>query len=339
MAGVLAWLMAVVAQRRLRVRAPIALTAALVAGLSPPLAIYGTQIYPELPAALVTLAGFWWLTGPASRRAAVGAALAVVALPWLSVKYAPVAAVLAAGLLVQHWRAGHAPPRGRVAGRAGPRRHRLPGRPLRGSTEGGRPTRRAPTSPPGTSAWWAIGPTTSAARSGWPASWSTATSGWPSGSRRSSPSCRRRPSWPGAAHPAPSLLLATLVAGWLTATYVALTMQGWWWPGRQTVVVIPLAVLAIAWWAATPRAWSARRVLLAAGLLGVAAYVFLLIGVLSHRHTLIVDFDRTIDPFVRVARWALPNGLNQNAASGAWLALWAAGLVAVGVWSWRRARP
>ena len=33
------------------------------------------------------------------------------------------------------------------------------------------------------------------------------------------------------------------------ATFVALTMQGWWFPGRQLVVVLPAAVLAIAWWA------------------------------------------------------------------------------------------
>ena len=57
-------------------------------------------------------------------------------------------------------------------------------------------------------------------------------------------------------------------------------------------------MLAIAWWAQRLGAVG-RRVLLGAGLLGVAAYGFLLVGVLSHRHTLIVDFDRTLDPFVR----------------------------------------
>jgi hypothetical protein len=336
MAGVLAWLLAVVARRRLGVGAPIALTAALVAGLSPPLAIYGTQIYPELPAALVTLACFWWLTGPPTRRAAIGAAVAVVALPWLSVKYAPVAAVLAACLLVQQWRAGHAR---RVAGV-------LAGLAVAGGAYlAGH--------------WWLYG--------GWTAyaSGSHFTAGdfsvvgnrpdylgrsqrltgllvdryfglaiWQPAFLAIVPAAavmaRRRP--PGA-----MALLATLAAGWLTATYLALTMQGWWWPGRQTVVVIPLAVLAIAWWAQGLGALG-RRLLLALGLLGVAAYGFLLIGVLSHRHTLIVDFDRTIDPFVRLTRWVLPNGLNQNAASGGLLAVWSVGLVVVGVWSWRRAR-
>ena len=46
-----------------------------------------------------------------------------------------------------------------------------------------------------------------------------------------------------------------LAAGWLVATFVALTMHGYWWPGRQVVVVLPALVLAVAWWLAT----STRR--------------------------------------------------------------------------------
>ena len=63
-----------------------------------------------------------------------------------------------------------------------------------------------------------------------------------------------------------------------------------------------MAVLAIAWWAQQLGSLG-RRILLAAGLVGVAAYGFLLVGVLSRRHTLIVDFDRTLDPFVRSPEW------------------------------------
>jgi hypothetical protein len=44
------------------------------------------------------------------------------------------------------------------------------------------------------------------------------------------------------------VLVAPLLAGWATATWVALTMHGWWWPGRQTVVVLPCLILAVAWW-------------------------------------------------------------------------------------------
>jgi hypothetical protein len=105
LAAALAGLTMVAAMRRFGVAPPVAAVAALVAGLSPSLAIYGTQIYPELPGALVALAGFWWATGRLSKRAVWAAGLAVVALPWLSVKYAPVAAVLATGLLWRLWRA------------------------------------------------------------------------------------------------------------------------------------------------------------------------------------------------------------------------------------------
>ncbi len=57
-----------------------------------------------------------------------------------------------------------------------------------------------------------------------------------------------------------AVLLAPLAAGWLVATFVALTMHGWWFPGRQVVVVLPAAVLAVAGWASTRR----RRVAVAA---------------------------------------------------------------------------
>jgi hypothetical protein len=337
MAGVLAGVLVVVIERRARVRATIAVPAALIASVSPPLAVYGTQIYPELPAALATLGAFWWITGALTRRATVGAALAVVALPWLSVKYAPVAAVLAAGLLVVLWRAGHLR---RVAAV-------VAGLVVAGGT-------------------FLVGH--HVLYGGWTAyaSGSHFTAGdfsvvgdrpdylgrsqrlagllvdryfglaiWQPAALAVVPAvavlARRRP--PGAV-----LLLATLAAGWLTATYVALTMAGWWWPGRQVVVVLPLAVVAIAWWAQRISV-VARRVLLGAGLLGVAAYGFLLVGVLSHHHTLIFDFDRTYDPFVRLVRDVLPNGLDQDGRTWGLLAVWAAGLLAWASWSWRRARP
>ena len=40
--------------------------------------------------------------------------------------------------------------------------------------------------------------------------------------------------------------LAAIAAGWLNATFVALTMHGYWVPGRQIVVVLPLAALGLA---------------------------------------------------------------------------------------------
>ncbi|HYN16753.1 MAG TPA: hypothetical protein VEY96_01550, partial [Actinomycetes bacterium] len=111
MAGLLAALLLWTAVRRFAVPLPVAALAAVVFALSPPLAVYGSQLYPELPAALVTLAAVAALTGPGTRReptpepGGIGAILvvggAVVALPWLAVKYVPVAAAIGA---VACWR-------------------------------------------------------------------------------------------------------------------------------------------------------------------------------------------------------------------------------------------
>src|SRR5215218_2278921 len=107
MAGLLAALALWTAVRRLDV--PVA-TAALAVGVfacSPPLAVYGSQVYPELPAALAVLAAAAALVSPAApgRRATLVVGGAVVALPWLGVKYAPVAAAIA---LVACWRLARA---------------------------------------------------------------------------------------------------------------------------------------------------------------------------------------------------------------------------------------
>jgi hypothetical protein len=334
MAGVLAGLTMVVAMRRFGVSPVVALSASLVAGLSPPLAIYGTQIYPELPAALVALAGFWWATGRLSSRAVWGAGLAVVALPWLSVKYLPVAAVLAVGLLWRLGRTGRAAwAVGVVAGLGvaavafvlghvwiygGPTAYASGSHFVAGdfSVVGDRPDYFA----------------RSQRVVGLFVDRSFGLAIWQPAALAVVPAVavlvRRRPR-------GGLLLVAMVVAGWLTATYLALTMQGWWWPGRQTVVVLPLAVVAVAWWAERLGVVG-RRVLLALGLLGVAAYVFLVVGVLGGHHTLIVDFDRTLDPFVRVARAAVPNGLVQDAGTWWGLAAWAGALTVLAAWAMRR---
>jgi hypothetical protein len=135
LAGLLLW----TAVRRFGVPPSTALPVVAVFALSPPLAVYGTQVYPELPAALAVVAAVAALTapggpgtpGPAAsatgapahggapgltppgpteapgRPGAPGPAavvvvgVAVVALPWLAVKYVPVAAVIA---LLAVWR-------------------------------------------------------------------------------------------------------------------------------------------------------------------------------------------------------------------------------------------
>src|SRR4029450_8471596 len=94
--GVLAGLLVWTAHRRFAVPLAVAAGTVLAFGVTAPLSAYATQVYPELPAALAVTAAIALLTGGRGRAALVGFGLAVTALPWLGVKYAPVAAALVA---------------------------------------------------------------------------------------------------------------------------------------------------------------------------------------------------------------------------------------------------
>src|SRR5215211_2837548 len=328
MAGLLAALALWTAVRRLGV--PIG-TAALAVGVfacSPPLAVYGSQVYPELPAALAVLAAVAALLSPAAPggRATLVVGGAVVALPWLGVKYAPVAAVIALVACSRLVRAG----RGRralvlagalaTAGVAFLVLHR----------------------------WWYGGWTPYAVGdhfvqgelsvvgaepdylgrsrrlvgllvdrgfglAAWQPAWLLAVPAVAALARR------RPPGWAALAGP--------LAAGWLVATFFALTMQGWWFGGRQVVVVLPLAVLALAWWAG--RGGPRRPVLLAvAGGVGMLAQVWLVLDGAAGRVTWAVDPMATTNPLYRAWRLVLPDYLAMSwwtwALHGAWLAALAA---------------
>jgi hypothetical protein len=114
-------------------------------------------------------------------------------------------------------------------------------------------------------------------------------------------------------------------------------MQGWWWPGRQVVVVLPLAVLAIAWWTTV---WAPARVLLGAGLaVGALTYVWVLAEGLAGNLTLVVDFESTTMPIVRALRPLLPD-LRLHPAATEWLlAAWVGVLAVLAAAGWRTARP
>lgn len=94
-AALLGALLLWVALERFAVPQTAALLTTALFGLSAPFAVYGSQIYPELPAALAVTVAIAALTGPLRAIGLVVLGLAVVTLPWLSVKYAPVALVLA----------------------------------------------------------------------------------------------------------------------------------------------------------------------------------------------------------------------------------------------------
>lgn len=263
-----------------------------------PFAVYGTQIYPEVPAALAVAGGLAAVLGPVSRARAVAALAAVVALPWLSVKHVPVAAVLAAALLVRWWRAGRrwqavglvallaAAGVGYVAARlawydgltvyAAGRFFAAHGgeASVLGTDPNllGRASRLlgllvdrdfglAAWQP----AWLLLVPAGGALLRQRPAGWAT--------------------------------VAAVLGVGWLNATFLAATMHGFWFPGRHVVAVLPAAAVAVGWWAAGSR--TRMRVAVGVALAGAVSYAALLWGA-ARGTTTAIFFAGSPDPW----RWA-----------------------------------
>jgi hypothetical protein len=130
------------------------------------------------------------------------------------------------------------------------------------------------------------------------------------------------------------VLALPLAAGWAVATWLALTMHGWWWPGRQVVVVLPLLVLAVAWWAGrVPVVAGVAAVL---GVVGAVGWLWVLAEVvLLDDRRLIIDFADTTNPVSRLWRLALPE--LRTPLAGDWLryAGWAALAGAAAVVGWR----
>ena len=366
LAGLLAASTLWLAVRRFAIPLPLATIGVGLASASAPLAVYGQQVYPELPAALAVVLAVAALTAPGARRGPlllIGAAVA--ALPWLSVKYVPVAAGLAVLAGYRWWRAGryravgwlgsglilmgatylavhrvvwggwtvyasgdHFQESGefgvigfhpnyvgralRLVGLLADRGYGLvpwqPGWlllvPAVGAALGlvwlSRPSR--PVEPPDPAA---SGDRTADAETGW----HTAVLGWP------------------------------LLAGWLVATFVAVTMSGFWWPGRQLVIVLPLALLLILRWLAGAGP-AVRRVALGLGILGVWSYACLLVDGYQREITWVSGFQRVDDPVYAVLRPLLPDYGGQF-----WLrhVLWLVALAALAWAGWRvatrRARP
>ena len=109
-------------------------------------------------------------------------------------------------------------------------------------------------------------------------------------------------------------------------------MHGFWVPGRQIVVVLPLAALGLAAVAARSRAW-----LIAVSALGVAGLVnwcWLALEASTDRRTLIVDFAETAAWPHRALRAILPAGWRSDAWTVPLLAVWAFVIVATAVLGW-----
>lgn len=329
LSGVLAALMVWTARHRLGVSTVTAYVIAGLFALAPPLAIYSTQVYPELPAGVALLAGFAALTGSFERRGRIVFALAVIALPWLAVKYIPVAAVLAIAGLIRAgkgrrlgligvfsaagliYAAGHlAIYGGLTAYAAGD--HFVGGElTVVGSDPNlwGRSTRLIGLL---VDRGFGIG------------AWQPAyfllpiAAGW---------ALRLRDS-------VVSLAGWLVAVGWIVATFVALTMHGWWFPGRQLVVVLPMAVLLIAAWAEESQN---RRlpVLAVTGALGLVAFGYLLVEGLANNLTWVVDFGTTSNPLYQTYSPLLPDYLASTTTTWVLHGSWVAVVVLLGWFGWR----
>lgn len=297
-AGALGALLLWTAARRFGVGLRPAVVTFAALGGSLPLAAYGNQVYPELTAALVATVG---LTFPLA---------AAVVLPWLSVKYAAVALVFAVIALARS-------------------RHRF-----------------ATVLALGMATYiyihlhhrWYGGFTPYAAGAHFDGAELTAVGHDPQYLGRSrrllgllvdrhfglavwQPAwlllvpalgaliARRPPRW--------TWIAAPLAAGWAVATWAALTMHGWWFPGRQLVVVLPLAALAIAWWAGRSR--RALQAVAVLGSVGVAVHVAFLVQAYARPLTWAVDFWQAAPPW----RHVLPEHMDPGAWDWALTALWA----------------
>lgn len=288
-----------------------------------PLSGYGTQVYPEMPAALCVIVAVAALVRPGdvTGRGALAVWLCVVCLPWLAVKYALVALALAVVLLVRLPRK-----RALIVGFA----WLLSGLVYLGLHQ------------------WIYG--------GWTV-YSTGDHFVENGefavvgtdpdyfgrSRRLIGLLVDRKFGIASWHPvwflAPFAMSWMIVrdrmyalvvapafgAGLFTATFVALTMQGWWFPGRQMVVVLPLAVIAVASLASKYQGALLLSVLGAGA--GLINWLTLVHEASNDKRTLIVDhWDVEAWPY-RLIYGLMPDGLASGAAPDVGLAIWGVLLV------------
>lgn len=335
-AGALAAATLWVAVRRFGVPAGVAAVTVGVAAASAPLFVYGSQVYPELPAALAVMVAVGAGLGSVRPRSSAVVAAAVVALPWLAVKYVPVAAAVAVLHLSRVVRADRRHAAWLVAG------YGVAGVVYVGAhlawyggltvyaagaffQEHGGQTAVFGTRPnPLGRSPRLIGLLVDRAFgvAAWQPAWIGVVPAMAALARR------RPPGWLWLGLP--------LGVGWLNATFVAVTMHGWWFPGRQIVVVLPLATVAIAWWLGRQGA-RVRSVVAVAATLGVGSSAWLMADGLRGRIAWIVDFAATADPWYRIWRWALPDYLARPPGTWVLHGAWLVALLVLATWAWRRA--
>ena len=120
-------------------------------------------------------------------------------------------------------------------------------------------------------------------------------------------------------------LLLSACVGWSVATWVALTMHGWWWPGRQLVVILPTAVIAMAMLSEKFKLW--RWFIYIGGTSGVIAWLWLAFEASTDRRTLVVDFYETSYPVYKALSYVLPDFTNYDQAALLLNVIWLTGIV------------
>ena len=333
LAGFLAATMIWVAVRRFAVPLTIATVTVISFSLAMPLSAYATQIYPEMPAALAVALAIGALTGPLGRRDIALWVAVLACLPWLSVKYAPVVVALAAVGAVVLWRRG---PRrallvsGAVLMVAGVT-YLLAHKVMYGGwtvyaagdhfTEGGQLSVMGYEAnyPGRTIRLLGLLVDRNFGLVAWAPVYLIAVAALAA-------LLRARPrGW--------AVLVVPLAAGWINATWIAQTMQGWWSPGRQLVVVLPTVVIATAWFVARVR--HALWAVIALGAVGILNWMWLVAEASTGRRTLVVDFMQTANPFYRAWSALLPNGVTENGHDVIGYVVCGVVLAALAVWGWR----
>ena len=110
-------------------------------------------------------------------------------------------------------------------------------------------------------------------------------------------------------------------------------LPSYWWPGRQVVVVLPVALVGLLAWLAR----SSPRLVAAAGVMGAAGlwtYVLVLRTGWAHQLSWVFDFATVQAPAYRLLRPLLPDyrAGGVPAAHLVWVAV-VLGLVYLGWWS------
>ena len=329
LAGALAGLLVWVGVVRFGIPFGVSAAVAAVLSLSPPLAFYATQVYPEVAAALAVTTAIAALTGKPGRVGTTVLAVAVIALPWLATKYIPVAAALA---MVGAWRVRNRLPllAGLLSALVGAGAVYLA---FNQAAYGGWTPYAAGDFFIG-GEFTAVGPSPDyVGRSqrllGLWADRGFGLAAWQPAYLLAVPAmawaARRRSRHSG-------VLLSLVAVGWLVATFLAQTMHGWWWPGRQVVVVLPALVLALmAWIDRTP---GARTPFLALGAIGIVAFLVLAVEATVGQVTLIVDFTSTANPLYRLWSIVLPDYSTPTSLTWALHGLWLVGFAGLGAYGW-----